>query len=198
MYNTPVDCSFFRICCPDSAGSPLKQPGGPVLCLLLEPIPQQRLHQGAELAASFKQAHLHLAQNVLVDVEGHLHVVRTAVLRSWPSHLRLRLHGPFAAWGLLFACRHRFEITRKLALLHTQFDFPICKHDHAYTVLCLHGFVAFRIVAGYNNYGYSELQKTKRDRKALRHYSISGSQRWNNSRAFRSTHRRSAFGHIAR
>src|SRR5271157_188344 len=54
--------------------------------LFSKPVLQQRFDQSAELPASFKKAHLDLAPNVLVDVDGHLHVVRAAVLRRWPSH----------------------------------------------------------------------------------------------------------------
>ena len=71
-------------------GKPVEKSGGVPLWLLrasLEPISQQRLHESAELAARLEQPHLHPAAHVFVNVEAHLHVVRTAVLCRWPSDL---------------------------------------------------------------------------------------------------------------
>src|ERR1035441_5215392 len=66
---------------------------------LIEPISQQRFHQGAELTASFKQAHLYLAPDRMVNLDGHLRVIRVvnvpASRTQWP---KLRARNSSTAW----------------------------------------------------------------------------------------------------
>ena len=82
------------------------------LLWFFQPVPQQRLDQGTELAALLEQPGLHFVPHVLMNVHAHLLVRRVAVLGSWSADCLLRRDSGFL-YSLDWCFRHRSKVIRK-------------------------------------------------------------------------------------